>query len=144
MSSRALQLFQAVIEPREADEFLSFYSFCHQQLCLEQVNFYLAVIEYKTLDDMRRVPREEFLLHKFVRTGAKTPQLVNITNSLRNKIVSSCGKGDIDIFNDAQEHVAKMLEMEIYRNFVATYKKPKKVIVVWVFVGCFGFGRMRW
>eukprot|EP01126_Amoeba_proteus_P036969 TRINITY_DN3787_c0_g3_i1.p1 TRINITY_DN3787_c0_g3~~TRINITY_DN3787_c0_g3_i1.p1 ORF type:complete len:143 (+),score=26.22 TRINITY_DN3787_c0_g3_i1:91-519(+) len=126
MSSRALQLFQAVIEPREADEFLSFYSFCHQQLCLEQVNFYLAVIEYKTLDDMRRVPREEFLLHKFVRTGAKTPQLVNITNSLRNKIVSSCGKGDIDIFNDAQEHVAKMLEMEIYRNFVATYKKPKK------------------
>eukprot|EP01126_Amoeba_proteus_P031248 TRINITY_DN30703_c0_g1_i1.p1 TRINITY_DN30703_c0_g1~~TRINITY_DN30703_c0_g1_i1.p1 ORF type:complete len:234 (-),score=57.51 TRINITY_DN30703_c0_g1_i1:21-722(-) len=128
MASRALQLSQHLLLPRDPDEFLAFYVFCHQQLCPEQVNFFLAVEEYKTLDDATRESKEEFLINKFVKTGARTPQLVNITNTLRNKIVSSSGSGDLDIFNEAQEHVAKMLEMEVYRNFVSTYKRPKKTL----------------
>lgn len=93
--SRAVFLYQHIIEPKDPDLFLKFYAFCHQHFCAESVNFFLTVLEYRTTQESERPAKEEHIITKFVQTGAKTPQLVNITNTQRSNVCESLASHSI-------------------------------------------------
>lgn len=98
---------------------LVFREYLHQQQSSENLSFWVEVEDYKTLENENdRKSRAEKIWDKFLNKSAQTP--INIDGSVRDSLYNSISSKEypIDLFNEAQEFIYSLLELDSYRKFI--------------------------
>ncbi|CAI5455249.1 unnamed protein product [Caenorhabditis angaria] len=116
-SSRELKIFKKVI--RDPQLRAPFQEFLEQQFCAENLNFYLAVEQYKEIDDFTE--RSQFGRRIFDRYFAmNSTEPVNIDNSTSKRIRETVDSGTFpcDTYDVAQYQILHLLKYDCWPRFL--------------------------
>lgn len=102
---------------------IKFSQFCEKKFCSENLTFWQAVQEFKTLDEIERKDKANALINEYIVNGA--PLQINLDCAVVKRILANKEGSSVptELFKDAENYVFTLMEMDVYPNFLKEQKR---------------------